>query len=630
VTLNGTQAASPVNGQIASTITINEEGVVTIIGSFRDPGVLDTETVSINWNDPGVPPQLVTAVRDPNDPTIWTFTASHQYVRDNPGGIYMPVRDIAITATDKDGGTTTVDAKITIAHVNLIIDDLSLSPSAIVTGTAVKGHVVVLTGHITDIGLHPISDIVIDWGDGSAPSTLASADVTYDPLTNTFTAEHQYLNPGAAGVYVDLIKVSAFDDDTGFASADIPIKFKVVPPIESTLVPPIDFALLVAPPIPQTPLGGPVVLEGTPFVFQSTVFIPIDVPSGGRPVWPLNVAQGAPIDLPLNLADLGPDLSRIDIDWGDGNIQTLDDPGSGSIDVAHAYSHIVGDDEIATGTLSPDADHDNGRTEVVVRAYRKGADGRDELKSITRYRIEVDGMSPHVDGFSFHRVGGTNGDVDTVSGRISYRGLPSSVAVAVVWSDGTTSDGAIEMRDGECWFSATHNYAGEAPVALVGLRFINTANSRILGSFEIKPRPSTGLDPVAPTPAPASGQRHGDAGPAQRMNRALALHTPGSSAMTKSDIALMFGAGTLGVAARPSLWLDRSLAKAIRRQPAPPPGLAPKGTPVAVANSAWLAAPYRVSGDDLGGWHEVDDWLMASDHGTRPATDATDWLIVRE
>ena len=131
VTLNGTSTAaySPVNGQIPSTITINEGGVVTIVGSFRDPGILDTETISINWNDPGVPPQqIVTAVRDATDPTLWHFTASHEYVRDNPGGIYMPVREISITATDKDGGTSKVNAVITIAHVEPVIDSLTLNP----------------------------------------------------------------------------------------------------------------------------------------------------------------------------------------------------------------------------------------------------------------------------------------------------------------------------------------------------------------------------------------------------------------------------------------------------------------------------------------------------------------------
>ena len=537
ILLNGTAPAAPVNGQIPSSITINEEGVVTIVGSFRDPGILDTETLSINWGDPGTPTQLVTAVRDPNDPTLWLFTASHEYVRDNPGGIYTPVRVITLTATDKDGGTTTVTARITIAHVEPVIDSLTLDPPILI-----GNDVVVLTGHITDSGLHPVADIVIDWGDGSAPATLADSEVSYDPLTHTFTAEHQYLNDGFLGPHLETIQVTVFDDDTGFASARISIS--------GTVLPPLGLTGLSVPFIPPTQLGAPVVLPQEPSLqFQSTVFTSYDVLDGGRPVLPLSVALGDPVDLPINLADLGTDLSSIEIDWGDGNTQTLTDPGGGSIDVAHAYPHIVGDDEIATGSLSSDGIDGGGNTEVVVKAFRKDAEGRNVLISITRYRIEVQGTAPRVDKFSFHRVNGADGDSDTLEGRVAYRGLPDFVTVVVVWSDGTTTVGVIQSKDGEFWFSAAHNYVGKASATMVGLRFVNPVNSKIIGSFEIKPQSSTALDPVSPQiQLPGSNQRHGDATPMHRLNRALALHTPGGSAVTKSDLALMFGAGALAVA----------------------------------------------------------------------------------
>jgi hypothetical protein len=652
LTLNGTQGASPVNGQIPSTITINEEGVVTIVGSFRDPGILDTETVSINWNDPGVAPQLVTATRDPNDPTLWLFTASHQYVRDNPGGVYMPVREISVTAADKDGGTSTVDANITIAHIEPVIDSLILNPP-----TILANDVVVLTGHITDSGLHPVANIVIDWGDGSAPATLADSEISYDALTNTFTAEHQYLNTGVSGLHVDLIRVSMTDDDTGFASANVPIQIMVITSTDFTGF--VSFINLEGPP---TGAGLPAPAQVPQFQFQSTGYTPYDVLDGGRPVLPLHAEQGSPVELPLNFADLGgADLSNIEIDWGDGNVQTLNNPGSNSVDVAHAYPHIVGDDEIATGSLSPSGSDDSSGTEVVVKAFRKGINGRKELTSITHYRIELDGVAPRVDKFSLNRVEGADGDIDTLDGRIAYPALPNSVAVSVTWSDGTTSDGLIELKNGEFWFSAVRNYAGKAPSSLVSLQFINTTNSKIVGSFAIKPQ-STTLNPVSsPIQGPPSNQRHGEATPAHRSNHAFALHTPSGVAVTKSDLALMFGAGALAVGggpqkatarvgvggqadnaspivAQPSLWLDRSLAKAVRRQKVRSTDQEQTAQPaIAATASGWLATPYRVPAavsadgiDDLGGWHEVDDWLVASDHGAVRPADAADWLIVRE
>jgi hypothetical protein len=650
VTLNGTGAASPVNGQIPSTITINEEGVVTIVGSFRDPGILDTQTVSINWNDPGVPSQIVTAVRDATDPTLWHFTASHEYVRDNPGGVYMPVREISMTATDKDGGTTTVNAVITIAHIEPVIDSVTVSPPVIL-----GGDVVVLTGVITDSGLHPVADIQIDWGDGTGLSSFANGTVTYNAATHTFTAVHQYLNDGSGELHFDQIKVALFDDDTGFAFGHTAIEIDVLPNALGT-------GFLGAS-IPQTPLGAPVVQAVGPFEFQSTVFTPIDVASGGLRVIRVATAQGSPVELPLNLAELGGgDLSQIQIDWGDGNTQTLNDPGNGSIDVAHNFQHIVGDDEIATGALAPAGADDNGHNEVVVKAFKKGPDGHNELASITRYRVVVEGISPRVDRFSLRRTEGADGDIDTLDGRIDYRGLPDSVTVSIVWSDGTTSNGAIEKRNGEFWFSAVRTSTGKAPPALVSLRFVNTTNSKIIGSFEIKPQSSTMLDPAAPANQAPSNQRHGDAAPAHHANRAITLHTPGGSAVTQSDLALMFGAGALAIAggvqkrnAKPGvrqtdafdperddgsttvepapLWVDRSLANAIRRQQTVPANPIQMRKPKVAAKPDWLATPYRVpaavSADGIDGWHEVDDWLLAG-NAVAQATDTADWLVVRE
>src|SRR5260370_17784070 len=115
---------------------------------------------------------------------------------------------------------------------------------------------------------------------------------------------------------------------------------------------------------------------------------------------------------------------------------------------------------------------------------------------------------------------------------------------------------------------------------MVSLRFINTSNSKIIGSFELNPRSSTSLDPASPpVQGPASNQRHGDAAPALRSDRAVAFRAPGGLAVTKSDLALMFGAGVLAVGGplqkastrlqHPSFWLHPPPSRAIRRRRAP-------------------------------------------------------------
>jgi len=640
LSFNGVAALGPTGTSFPSTVTINEAGVITVVGSFRDQGIKDTDTLMIDWNDLGAP-QAINVTRDTRDSTLWHFTASHQYVEDDPLGAPLPIRTIRLTATDDDGLATTVGARITIAHVPPLPDDLQIVP----TSVKADGSLVVLTGHISNLGpLDTIDTIEIDWGDGTGLSSSALHDpnttVTYNAVTHDFTATHRYFDDQDRDANIKFIKVTAFDDDGGFASGTV--RIEVIGVRRPNLYagegdgPHLEFV--------ESQLGPPQQVATGPFVFQSTVFTSIDVLDGGRPVKPLFAEQGSAVDLPLNMADLGDaDLSKIEIDWGDGNTQTLNDPGSGSIDVAHAYPHVVSDDEIATGSLSPPGGDDSNKTEVTVKAYKKGADGRDELTSITRYRLERGGVSARVDKFSFNRVDGADGNIDTVNGRIAYPGLPNSVAMSVIWSDGTTSNGAIEMKNGEFWFSAARDYTGKAPSTMIGLRFVNTATSKVIGSFEIQPQSSTQLVPP--------NQRHGDAAPAARSDRALAYRAPGVLSVTKSDLALMFGAGVLAVGGglqnsnarleQPSLWLDRSLASAIRRRQARPANPVPTRKPAATANPGWLAAPYRVPpktapkgeavrASDLR--EDVDGWLVATDPAIVRArhAEATDWLILRE
>jgi hypothetical protein len=631
-TLNGVPYTPPVNGQVTSSLTIFEKGVVTIVGTIRDPGILDTEKLTINWNDPGVATQTVQLTRDALDPEVWHFTVAHQYIRDNPGGIYMPLRTITLTATDKDGGTHTVQAKITIAHIEPIIDGVSVNPPILVAGGEVE-----LIGHITDSGLHPVASIVIDWGDGSAPVSLGTPDpntrVTYDAATHIFTAIHTYLRTGVSGLHADKIHISVFDDDTGFAFATTSVLIEALPLFGF----PEFFTSFVS----ENELGGPVNLAEPGDNFHSTVFNSIDVLDGGMRVGRLVADEGgAQIQLPLNLAELGgDDISKVEIDWGDGNKETLANPGTGTFDVAHGYPHVVGDAEIATGALN------GNEPEVTVRAYKKDADGHDVLSSIKRYKLQFTNATPRIDRFSLHRDGGVDGDVDTIGGRIVYPNLPGSLSISITWPDGTTSDGAIELKNGEYWFSANRHYAGSAPAGMVVMRIVNTSNSKVIGLFELNPPHAATNAPASPPAQPPANPRHGDASPMLRPNRALALGGEGSSSVTTSDLALAFGAGVLASTsglkkkseqaedeqsddgarlafAPPAMWIDRALATSMQKQ----------RTSVDVG---WLKTPFRVDAKPARSKPVIvreldehgDGWLVASETARN---DAGDWLELRE
>lgn len=627
------------------TITIDENGVVTVTGSFIDRGINDTQTVTIDWGEGGAIEQAI-VTRDATDPTLYRFTLSHRYLDDNPTNTPRDNYRITVVAKDKDDGTSQTTAVLTVANVPPVVDGLKLSHTTVLEDGQI---LVVLTGHVSDVGtLDTVAKIEIDWGDGTAIVSTLTSDpntrVVYDAATRTFTATHRYRDDVPAGTPRDIltIKVTATDDDTGARTSTIPIEVVNIPPTvnihvdetisatepfvlrgeitdlgifdsqtvrihwgdgESDLLTlsadqrtfaiahtyrawfvanyvirvevtdkdagvgtmdlPVDVRMVIpffanAPQMtPDVGIGAQSLVATGPFAFQSTIFTPVNVASGGLRVGQLFAEQGAGVRLPLSFAELGgANLSRVDIDWGDGNTETLRNPGE-KVDLAHAYQHVVGDDEIATGSLSPGGSDGSSR-EVMVKTYRKGTDGRDELASITRYRLERAGVAPQIDKFLFKRVPSGENDVDTLTGRISHPGLPDSTLLVVNWSDGTTSTGSIEERDGEFWFSATHAYDGKAAARMVGLRFIDANNLRGIGAYDINPQPAASSEPVP-------RERHGDAMPAAGQQRKLA-QADGAS-MTTSDLALMFGAGAMGTRAAHdrAFTLDGRLARTLRR-----------------------------------------------------------------
>ena len=89
---------------------IDDNGVVTIAGSFIDPGVLDSHQVVIAWGD-GSPDTVI-------DLTVGdrTFTASHPYA---PGTTaFAAVNTIGVSISDDDGGEDSASGQIAVAAGN--------------------------------------------------------------------------------------------------------------------------------------------------------------------------------------------------------------------------------------------------------------------------------------------------------------------------------------------------------------------------------------------------------------------------------------------------------------------------------------------------------------------------------
>jgi hypothetical protein len=75
--------------------SVNENGVVTLSGTYSDAGTLDTHTVRIDW---GEGPLVDLAVSG------GSFTFTHQYKDDNPTGTGVDPYIISVRLTDDDSG----------------------------------------------------------------------------------------------------------------------------------------------------------------------------------------------------------------------------------------------------------------------------------------------------------------------------------------------------------------------------------------------------------------------------------------------------------------------------------------------------------------------------------------------
>jgi hypothetical protein len=157
--------------------TVSVGGTLSVTGSFTDPGVLDTHTVSIAWGDGSNSPATVTEANGDG-----TFTASHVYL-DHPPGVASGAETITATATDKDGGQGSAHTSVVVHDTPPVITALALS-----NGTINEGSDIVLTGTVTDPNMLTPLFVSIVWGDGSTGTENLAAGAT------TFSLDHVYLN----------------------------------------------------------------------------------------------------------------------------------------------------------------------------------------------------------------------------------------------------------------------------------------------------------------------------------------------------------------------------------------------------------------------------------------------------
>ncbi|TWT43356.1 PKD domain-containing protein [Botrimarina hoheduenensis] len=191
----------------------SEGGATTLTGRIVDPGVRDTFTLLVNWGDGSV--ETVSLAADQR-----SFTLDHVYVDDDPTGTSSDRPTITVTLTDDDRGSFTQSVRPTVFNVPPLI--APLSDRVINEGDQVvlgeQGGVL-----FSDPGLRDTHLATIDWGDGSAPETLA---VSFIAGMGQIDGSHTYADNG---LYTATIILT--DDDTGSTQASFRVQVNNVDPV---------------------------------------------------------------------------------------------------------------------------------------------------------------------------------------------------------------------------------------------------------------------------------------------------------------------------------------------------------------------------------------------------------------
>jgi hypothetical protein len=196
-----------VTGLALSTYTINENDMITLSGTFIDPGTLDTHTVIINWGDGTTSTLPVNELNQANH----AFQLSHQYLDDTPTGTPSDLLPITVTILDDDGGSVQASNAIRVNNINPVIT--SFTSNANFADRARAGKPVTINANFTDIGTLDTHRAFIDWGDGTPTQEVT---IFQGSGSGAVQGNHSYAKGGAFTV-----KLTLNDDDTGINTASL-------------------------------------------------------------------------------------------------------------------------------------------------------------------------------------------------------------------------------------------------------------------------------------------------------------------------------------------------------------------------------------------------------------------------
>ena len=202
---------APRNLTLASSVpaTVVEGSQFAFAGSFSDPGLQDSHEVVIDWGD-GSEAQRLLLQAVLNQTELRAFALNHTYA-DNPLAP-QTTYTITVDVNDDDEPTTPTRLQYPIVVTNAlpIISNVTLS-----NNTIDENQSVALSVAYSDAGTRDVHTVIIDWGDGSAPTELKPSPGT----TQLSGLTHLYRDNAADGLpYTITVKIADQDMAAGVYS----------------------------------------------------------------------------------------------------------------------------------------------------------------------------------------------------------------------------------------------------------------------------------------------------------------------------------------------------------------------------------------------------------------------------
>ncbi len=317
---------------------VAENQLLTLNGSFQDPGLADAHTVTVNWGDGTSNTLPLAAVLGQS--LTRSFSLTHNY-NDNytsPATSY----EVTIEVTDDDEPLTP-----TVLKKSITVNNVAPSVPTIVLSNALinENDSITLGASFNDPGSQDSHQVVIDWGDGSeetvidlAPSVLSVSGIS-----------HRYRNDpsGANAAFNIVVKVADKDMPAGvYTTATTPIAVLNVAPV----------------------LNSPIQLyTRNPLTRQWVEFTGLGMPQ---------INEGDSIRITGGYSDVGPDdLHVINVRWSSspGHITTaIVNPATRTFEAVFLYTDdyaLTTPFDVETISVTVD-DQDGGVSAPVTRALQ--------------------------------------------------------------------------------------------------------------------------------------------------------------------------------------------------------------------------------------------------------------------